>query len=334
MTGLPNTSILHLARWLAVASANLAGTIAMAWAAGALYFDLPAPAWLRNAAALAWFVSAAGAWWLVRPHWCAHLAVALVFFGILGWWLSLAPQRERDWKPAVARLPSAVIAGAQVTICNVRNFEYRTETAFTPHYETRHYTLDQLRGMDAILTYWGSPFMAHPIISFDFGAQGRIAFSIETRPERGEQYSTPAGLYRQYELIVIAADERDVVRLRTNFRTGETSYLYHLTTPPARARSLFLVYLRLINELDARPQWYNAITHNCTTSIRTQRTVAERAPWDWRMLVNGYADQLLYDRGGLDRSLPFAELKRRACINARAQAANAAPDFSARIRAQ
>ncbi len=328
-----NTSVLHSLRWLAGASANLAGSVAVVWAAGALYFDLPAPLAMRTVAAVAWFSSATGAWWLVCPHWCSRLAVTLGFLGLLGWWLTLAPQRDRDWKPEVARLPFATITGACVTVHNVRNFDYRSETDFTPHYETRHYALDQLRGLDVIQTYWGSPFMAHPIISFDFGAQGRIAFSIETRPERGECYSALAGLYRQFELIVIAADERDVVRLRTNYRTGETSYLYHLTTPPARARSLFLVYLRLINELDAQPQWYNAITHNCTTSIRTQRAVAERAPWDWRMLVNGYADELLYDRGGLDRRLPFAELKRRAYINDRAKAANDAPDFSARIRA-
>jgi hypothetical protein len=158
-----------------------------------------------------------------------------------------------------------------------------------------------------------------------------VCFSIETRPEKGEAYSAVGGLYRQFELICVAADERDVIRVRTNYRQGEDVYLYRLKAP--FLRQAFLEYLRTINELSETPRWYNAITGNCTTAIRQQRAASERAPWDWRMLVNGYGDEMLYERGALDRSLPFAELKRVSHINGRAKAANTDPDFSAKIRA-
>ena len=135
------------------------------------------------------------------------------FFGIVAWWLTIQPRLDRDWKPEVAVLENAVIDGEHVTIHNVRNFDYRAETDFTPRYDTRAYDLSQLRGLDLFVTYWGSPLIAHPILSFDFGDQGHICFSIETRTERGESYSAVRGFYRQFELIYVAADERDVIRV-------------------------------------------------------------------------------------------------------------------------
>jgi hypothetical protein len=173
--------------------------------------------------------------------------------------------------------------------------------------------------------------MAHPILSFDFGRDGRICFSIETRPEKGEAYSALGGLYRQFELIYVVADERDVIRVRSNYRKDEDVYLYHLNAP--RARESFMEYIRTINELHRTPRWYNAITNNCTTAIRHQRAASERAPWDWRMLVNGLGDELLHERGAFDRSLPFLELKRISRVNERAKAADQDPDFSEKIRA-
>ena len=174
--------------------------------------------------------------------------------------------------------------------------------------------------------------MAHPILSFDFGDQGHLCFTIETRQQRGQTYSSLGGFYRQFELIYIAADERDVVRVRTNFRKKTDVYLYRLRTAPEHPRAYFLDYVRRLNELRVQPEWYNAMTNNCTTNIRTQRAASDRLAWNWRLLVNGYADELLYERGALGHSLPFAELKRLAHINSRARAANGAPDFSDRIR--
>ncbi|MBM3863661.1 MAG: DUF4105 domain-containing protein [Verrucomicrobia bacterium] len=300
-----------------------------AWSFGALWFDFPQES-LRPWAAIAYAILAALGVAVFHPRWRAKLAVSMANLLIMLWWLNLQPRQYRDWKPEVAVTPHAVIDGNRVTLHHVRNFGYRSETDFTPRYETRRVDLDKLRGVNLFVTYWGSPWIAHPILSYDFGDDGRICFSIETRPERGEAYSALGGLYRMFELIYIVADERDVVRLRSNFREGEDVYLYRLNAP--RARQTFLESIRAVNELHERPRWYNAITHNCTTAIRQQRSASERAPWDWRMLANGFGDQWLYETGALDQSLPFARLKQLSHINRRARAADDAADFSERIR--
>jgi hypothetical protein len=248
----------------------------------------------------------------------------------MGWWLTLKPRQYRDWKPEVAQTAFATREGDLVTFHNVRNFNYRTEQMFSSRYETRQVDLRQLRAVDLFICYWGSPYMAHPIVSYDFGSEGRICFSIETRPVKGQAYSALGGLYRQFELIYIVADERDVVRVRTNYRKNEDVYLYRLRAKDPRKS--FLEYVDTVNALHESPRWYNAVTENCTSAIRQQRTADERFSWDWRMLVNGYVDQWLYERGAIDRSLPFAELKERSHINEKAHAADQAADFSERIR--
>jgi hypothetical protein len=150
----------------------------------------------------------------------------------------------------------------------------------------------------------------------------------------GQSYSMVRGFFKQYQLIYIVADERDVIRVRTNYR-HEQLYLYRTSVQPDRARKLFLDYLKTVDALHARPQFYNAITSNCTTNVRTHMTAttAKPASWDWRMLINGTVDELVYERGGFASDLPFAELKEKSLIDAKAQAADQAPDFSARIRA-
>ena len=300
-----------------------------AWAFGALWFDFPLADQRPVVAGVFGLVVVLVAV-VVRPRWRARLVIALAIVGVLGWWRTLQPRQFRDWKPEVALLPYATTAGEVVTLHNVRNLDYRTEEDFTPRYALRRVDLRNLRGVDIFITYWGSPYMAHPILSFDFGRDGRICFSIETRPERGEEYSALGGLYRHFELACVVADERDVIRLRTNYRKGEEVYLYRLKAP--FVREAFLEYVRTVNELHEAPRWYNAITDNCTSAIRQQRAANERMPWDWRMLVNGFGDELLYERGSIDQSLSFAELKQRSHINDRARAANASPDFSERIR--
>ena len=315
--------------WICSAVVTVVLLLGALWACGALWFDFPYSG--QSPLVVSVFVVALVAVVIfMRPRWRVWLVIVVAIGLVLGWWLTLQPRQYRDWKPEVALSPYATIEGDIVTMHNVRNFIYRTEVDFTPRYEQRRLDLRKLRGMDMFITTWGSPYMAHPILSFDFGDDGRICFSIETRPERGEEYSALGGLYRRFELIYIVADERDVVRVRTNYRRGEDVYLYHINV--RGPRQSFLEYVRTVNELHETPRWYNAITDNCTSAIRQQRSVDERMRWDWRMLVNGYGDELLYDKGAIDRSLPFVELKRRSHINQRAKAANDAPDFAARIR--
>ena len=319
-------------RFVLLGIGGLVLLVATAWAAGALYFDLPIAS-LREPLAFIYAAAMVATLILVRNRWLGMAIVAVCFAAVVGWWLTLKPRQDLDWKPELGVLAYATIDGERVTIHDVRNCDYRTETDFTPRYETRSYDLQNLRGIDLFVTYWGSAFMAHPILSFDFGPDGRICFSIETRSQRGQSYSAIGGLYRQFQQIYIAADERDVIRLRTTFRKGEEVYLYRFAASPEGARAVFLEYIRSLNTLHEQPRWYNAIVNNCTTAIRHQRSASERVPWDWRILANGYADQMLYERGTIDSfGLPFDELKRRAHINERARASDDTSDFSERIR--
>jgi hypothetical protein len=306
--------------------------IGLAWAFGALWFDFPI-AGLRHW--LAWFIiiAAIAELVLVRSRWRAKLGILVALGAIFLWWLSLEPHENRNWQADVARTAWAEIDGDAVTLHNVRNCDYRTEADYTPRWETRTVDLSQLEGVDLAITFWGSPWMAHPIASFRFHNTPPVCFSIEVRKVVGQDFSALASLYRQAQLIYIVADERDVIRLRSNYRRGEDVYLYRTVATPDQARERFLEYLSVLNSLHTRPRWYNVITTNCTTSIREQRPVGERMPWDWRILLNGKADEMLYEdhliaTGGL----PFAELKQRSLINDSARKADKDPEFSNQIR--
>lgn len=316
---------------------RLAGVIAcgfillipFAWACGALWFDGPCRTFaILNALA----VSAACIF--IKP-WRYKLSVFAGWFAIVtGWWLTLDPTQDADWQTDVSQVALAEIDGDVVTLNHVRNFEYLSESDYTPRWETRSVRLSQLTGIDIAITYWGSPWIAHPIMSFQFADAPPVCFSIETRKKAGQSYSAIGGLYRQYELIFIVADERDVIGLRTNHRQGEDVYLYRTTLTPDQARKRFLDYLYSINALKQQPQWYHAITTNCTTTIRHQHDPDERVPWDWRLLLNGKGDEMLYELNRIETGgLSFTELKQKAHINPAARAAGNSPDFSASIRA-
>jgi hypothetical protein len=301
----------------------------VAWAFGALQYDFP----VWKAVVLWVFVASvtAAVVFLRRPG--GKLAAVFFAFAIvLAWWLTLKPSNEGNWQPDVARLAWADIQGDEYTFHNVRNCDYRTATDYTPRWETRTVRLSQIAGIDIAIDYWGSPWIAHPIVSFQFADAPPLCFSIEIRKTFGQSYSTIGGLYRQYTLIYIVADERDVIRLRTNYR-HEDIYLYHTTVQPDRARERFQEYVRSLNSLRTQPRWYNAVTANCTTSIRTQHLNKERLPWDWRILLNGKADEMMYAHGAfVTGGRSFADLKEQSLINARAKAADASPDFSELIR--
>jgi len=305
-----------------------------AWAAAALYIDLP----IKGAglpAAIVYLATIAAALVLISGQGRKAAACIVGFAAVLAWWLTIAPSNDRDWQGDVTQTPWAEIDGDKVTIHNVRNFDYRTETDYAPHWETRSYDVRDIRGADLFITFWGSPWIAHPIVSFQFGDNDHVAFSVETRKEVGEEYSALRGFFRQYELIYIIADERDVIRLRTNYRVGEEVYLYRTTASPEAAREIFLSYVQSANELHQKPAFYNAITSNCTTNIRIHtKAIAGSTPppWDWRLLLNGKADEFAYQKGRLAGNLPFDALKRQAHINDAARAAGQSDQFSRLIR--
>ena len=320
---------MRVLRWFAWALAWLIAAICSAWAFGAIYFDFPAAG---PAVAILFVLVLLAAIVFVRGKLLKLAVVFGVFVVVASWWLTLKPNNDGAWQPDVAQTAWAQINGDQVTVHNVRNCDYRTATDFTPHWETRKVRLSQITGMDVAINYWGSPWIAHPIVSFLFADALPLCFSIETRKTIGQQYSAVAGLYRQYTLIYIVADERDSIRVRSNYR-HEDVYLYHTLASPAQVRERFLEYIKALNALHNQPRWYNQITANCTTSIRTQRSVNERARWDWRMLINGKADEMLYERHAIATGgLHFSELKQQSLINKRAISADQDPDFSRLVR--
>lgn len=305
------------------------------WAAAALYFDLPYE--MGRVPAAAAYLGAIVLLMIFLPGRLTRMLACFAgFLAVLAWWLALEPSNDRHWLADVDRSAWAERDGDIVTIHNVRNFSYRSETDYTPRWETRTYDLRRVLGVDLFLTFWGSPWIAHPIVSFQFEGGDYVAVSVETRKEVGETYSAIKGFFRQYELIYVVGDERDLVRLRTNYRAGEDVYLYRSTATPEAARSLFLDYLRSLNALHRSPAFYNAVTSNCTSNIRihTKAIAAEAPPpWDWRLLLNGKVDEFAYEHDRVVRSgLPFAELKRLAHINSAAHAADRSPEFSLLVR--
>jgi hypothetical protein len=323
--------LLRAARILVGLAVWIVLVIWTAWCVGAIIFDFPIKSGAKPAA-IGFVLILLGLIYFVRGATRKAISAAALLLLLTVCWRTIKPSNERAWQADVAQTAWADIQGDEVTLHNVRDCDYRTETDYTPHWETRTVHLSQITGIDLAIDYWGSPWIAHPIVSFQFADAPPLCFSIEVRKTLGQTYSAIGGLYRQFELIYIVAVERDVIRLRTNYRK-EDIYLYRTTIAPADARRRFLEYIRALNALREKPRWYNAITTNCTTSIREQHPQNERIPWDWRILLNGKADEMMYERHAIvTGGLPFAELKARSLINARAHAANDSPDFSKLIR--
>jgi hypothetical protein len=305
------------------------------WAAAALFVDCRIPA-LRIPVTLIYVLGVMAIFVKLRRFRWAAVVYLVGFCSVLAWWLTLTPSNEGNWQPNVDRTAWAEIAGDRVTIHNLRNCDYRTETDYSDCWSDRTFYLSQIRAADLFLTNWGIHFVSHPILSFQFGDNEHIAFSIEARYKAGQAYSTVLGCFRQYELIFVTADERDVIRLRTNYRKDEEVSMYRLQGTPETARAMFLTYVAYLNKLKDHPEWYNEVTRNCTTTIERElaANVNSQQRWNYQFLLNGTLDELLYDRGRLvTGGLPFPELKQRQHINAAARAANLSPDFSALIRA-
>jgi hypothetical protein len=311
---------------------------ATVWGAAALHYRGPVSAAVNagfvGAFALCGLVAIAAiaAW---RRAGAALLGFALVFALLLGWWSRIAPANDRDWQPDVARLAHAEFDGDRVTVRNVRNFAYRSETDYTPAYYDKTYDLARLRSVDLVAVYWMGPAIAHTFLSFGFEGGDQLAVSIETRKEQGEAYSTTRGFFKQYELYYVVADERDVIRLRTNYRRDppEDVYLYRLHAPLENGRRLFVEYMRRINALRDQPEFYNTLADNCTTGIwMNTRINPGRVPLSWKILASGYVPEYLHQIGMLAPGMSFAELRRLGHVNNRAQAADTAADFSRLIR--
>jgi len=323
-----------LVRGFAIALAGLLVAGLTAWAAGAIYYSNIPGAHLRSGLAVAFVVVTVLAFVFLKP-WLRTLVGFFVAFGlIVVWWFTIPATNDRDWQPEVAVTPWASIDGDLVTIQGVRNLDYRTEADFVPHWDDRTYYLRKLDSVDLIAVYWAGKAIAHIMLSFGFEGKDYVAFSIETRKAKGQSYSTIAGFFKQYELVYIAADERDVIRVRTNYRQPqEDVYVYRVRTPRENIRRVFLDYMKTMNELRDHPQFYNTLTTNCTTGVRLHTKVnPEHPPFSWKVVLSGYVPAYSYELGRLDTSRPFPELERMSRVNDRARAADKDPAFSQRIR--
>ena len=240
------------AAWAVCASLSL-------WAAAALAFDVRIP-WLRTPLALGYLAGVVLVYVRLRPRARAHATTVAGFLFVLAWWRSLEPSNDRDWQPDVAVLPRADPDGERVTIHGIRNCLYRSETDYDVRHYDKTFDLAKLATVDLFLVYWGSPSIAHTMVSFGFGDDGYVCVSIETRKEKGEAYSAVRGFFRQFELVYVVADERDLVKVRTDFR-HEDVYLYRLKVTPGVARGLFLEYMNRVDALYETPRWYLSLIH-------------------------------------------------------------------------
>ena len=301
------------------------------WAVLAIHWSTIPWGWLRAVLMILWIASAVFCLFFLRGKiGCA--AFLILWLAVLLGWKTIEPTHDRNWREEVSVLPKAEIDGDKVKITGVRNFEYRSVTDFTPRFEEREVDLSHLTGVDLFVSYWKLGPVAHTFVSFIFDNAPPLCVSIEARIEKGEVYSPLASCFKQAELIYVVGDERDVVRVRTNFRQ-EVVYLYHVRTSAGGARTLLLSYLERINHLSKNPEFYHLLSNNCTVNIdRHAHKNGRVRDFDLRLLLNGYVDGLIYSLGLLDRDIPFHELRSRSQISAAAQAIGPDADFSQGIR--
>jgi hypothetical protein len=298
----------------------------------ALQFQL---AGLPRQAALAGTALAAVAlallgWQRSRGFWL--LLAAVVAVSAL-WYGSLRPTNDRPWAPDVAHGVTGTVAGDVVTLQHVRNFDWSTPESFTGGWETRQYRLSQLTSVDLISSVWANPAIAHTLVSFGFSDGTHVVFSAEIRKQRGEAFSALGGFFRKFDLVLIAADERDILRLRTDLRRERVS-LYRLTAPQEMMQRMFLNYVTLGNELAARPRFYNTATTNCTTVIwQMAREVDPGLPLDWRVVLSGHIAGYLQRIGLLPADVPLAVIEAAARVPPVGPAGPDSAAFSARLRA-
>jgi hypothetical protein len=321
--------------WL-ILTAALALVVALlaAWSSLAIWYRLPVAEFARGFAAglFGLFGLCVIKMLFGRRRLWAILAFTIAFIAVMAWWATIKPIGQANWAPDVARQVTGEIDGDMLTLTKVRDFEWHGKDEFTERWATRTYDLGKLRTIDLFMSYWAGPKIAHVIISFGFEDGEQLAWSVEVRRRVGGAFSPLADLFKSNPLVIIAADERDVVGVRSNFR-GEDVQIYRLKASPAAIRLLLRQYVADANELAGTPAFYNSITTNCTTTVvRMMRLVGDAVPLDWRLIVNGYLPDYAYDRGALDTSIPLAELRSVSHIDQRARDDGLSPNFSKAIR--
>ena len=280
-------------------------------------------------------VALARLWW-ANNVWTVWLAAAALVFLASVWWGTIQPTNDSDWQPDVEFGVTSEITGNIATLHHVRDFDWRTTTDFTPRWEERRYNIDEITSVDLFTSVWGNPAIAHVLVGFGFKDGQHVVFSAETRKAKGQVYTTIGGFFRLYTLVLLAAEERDIIRLRTDVRDAppETVRIFALNLGPERRKELFLDYLALGNRLAEQPEFYNTLTTNCTTVVwRLARKIEPGLPLNWRVLLSGYFPQYLYDHGAIRTDVPFDQVMQEAIIPGERVAGPDGPTFSRRLRA-
>lgn len=303
------------------------------WGSLALYIAGPEPSWWRYILFILFAVSLPLTVVLDILFWQKLLLLSFVLIVHFSWWIPMKATNDKDWAPEVARIPYSVIENDTLVLHNVRNFSYMSRDEFTEHWETRRYPLAQLQTLDIFFSYWKSPHIAHIIMSWGFADGQFLAISIETRKDRTQGYSELKGFFKQFTLAYVAADEKDLIRLRTNYRK-EQVYGYRIKNiPPQYRRYLLESYLTHMNKLVDEPEFYHALLQNCTSGVsRHYKTFMPNSSWfDWRLIANGHMDKLLYELGIIETTIPFEELRAVSRVDLRMQALDD-DDFSNKLR--
>jgi len=302
------------------------------WGSLAIFVAGPESAWLKYILLATFVLSLPIIFYLDITSWQKTFAIMVIITLLMIWWVPLKATNDKEWAPEVARIPYGEIENDILVLHNVRNFKYKSRDEFVEHWETRRYNLKELESLDIFLSYWKSPHIAHVVMSWGFANGEHLAISIETRKDKSQKYSELRGFFKQYTLAYVAADELDLIRLRTNYRK-ERVYGYRINVPDQYKRYLLESYLRHMNKLIDKPEFYHALLQNCTTGIsRHYKTFMPESSWiDWRLIANGHMDKLLYDLGLIKTDLPLEQLRKQSRVDLRMQKLGE-EDFSDNLR--
>jgi len=324
----------NIMRFISLLLATVLIALPGSWAVLALWYQGPARKLLRAIMVALWTGFAVGvliALWQGRSGIAVEIFVP-AFLALIFWWHHIVPSNDRAWADDVSRITNGTIEGNLVTLHNVRNFDWRSNEDYTQRWETRVYDLTKLDSVDMVMSYWDGYTIAHMLISFGFEDGEHVAFSVEVRRLKNKTYSEIGGFFKNYGLSIIAADERDVIRVRTNVR-GEDDYLYRIRMPQNAMRSLFLGYVEQASQLVNQPRFYNTITVNCTTLVyHMMKRIVGHLPWSYRLLATGYLPAYVYKVGGLDQRFTLDELRALGRITERAKQSGRSVSFSEDIR--
>lgn len=302
-----------------------------AWSAIALWLHLAGPA--RPAALGALALAAIGAlaarWRKRRFGW---VVLTLAALAVGGWYQGITPSEARDWAREVSRGVTARVEGETVTLSNIRDFDWQSRSEATPRWITRSYDLSQLESVDMVTSVWDNPDIAHLLVSFGFSDGAHVVYSVEIRREAGEAFREIGGFFRQFELVLIAATERDILRLRTDHR-GEEVRMYPVLLTPAQRRAMFLSYVELAQELEREPRFYNTLAANCTTVVyRLARGLKPDLPVNEKLVLSGRLPEYLHALQVLGGDGDLPERRAAALLPVHAEAAHPGRTYSQAIR--